>query len=98
MHGEAAPRAGAARPGAGTGDQSRDELADLELVGDNDAAVIAALLGGDGEVELLTVGRLRMSGLVRAERVEPAPSEDPCDDRVDVGVEVDRERQSATAP
>ena len=36
-----------------------------------------------------------MSGLVRAERVEPAASEDPRDARVDAGVEVDRERQSA---
>jgi hypothetical protein len=69
------------------------ELADLELVGNNDAAVIPALLGiatrfthevchierderssvGDGEVELLTVRRLTMSGLVRAEGVKPAP-------------------------
>ena len=53
---------------------------------------------GDGEVELLTVRRLTMSGLVCAERVEPAPPEDPRNNRVDVGVEVDGKRRSAPAP
>ena len=41
----------------------------------------------DGEVELFTVGGLTMPGLVRTERVETTPPEDPRDNRVDVGVE-----------
>jgi hypothetical protein len=97
---------------------ARHPIPEVELIGNNDAAMGAPLasvslgftreirhverhegaLASDGEVELLTVGCLTVPGLVRAEGVEAAVSEDPSDDGMDVRVEVDRERQSAAVP
>ena len=98
--------------------QPADELADLELIGDDDAVVVAVFVGvaacfadeirnvecdkrpaaSDSEVELLTIGRLRMPGLIRGEHVESPLSEDPRDDRMNVGVEIDRKRHLAATP
>ena len=73
--------------------QPADELADLELIGDDDAAMVTVFVGvvacfadevrnvecderpaaSDSEVELLTVGCLKMPGLIRAEHIESRP-------------------------
>jgi hypothetical protein len=97
--------------------QPADELADLDLIGYDDAAVATFFVGvaarftnevsdverddrpsaGNGKVELFTIGCLKMLGLVCGERVESPPPEDPRNDRVNVGVEVDGKGQLASA-
>ena len=73
--------------------QPADELADLKLIGDDDAVVVTVFVGvaacfadevrnvecdkrpaaGNGEVELLTIGCLRMPGLIRLSTSNPRP-------------------------